>query len=390
MKADSLEVVLSATCNLNCTYCYQNAKRPLHMDWDTARAAADLLLCSARPEVDLTFYGGEPLLEFRLIRRLIDYVAQRRPAGMTVRYALITNGTRLGADAMAFLAAHKVRTQLSHDGVPAAQHLRAPDTFARLDSLLDRLRAEQSLFFRHRLFVSMTATADNLPYLAESLKYFLEKGLREIHIAPRTTFEPGWRPQMLETLDRQFDRMYRSCLRHFLITGDVPLSLFARERDEVVDSPVPGPICRIGIPERLTVDVDGQVYGCVMLAESFQSFPTESLRRRLPPLRIGHLRDPRFPERLAAYADAAAREPMFRDKTEKYSSYSSCSACPVFQHCQICPVSICHVPGNTDPNRIPEFPCAFYRIALGYREKFPPQRSSSDTLHGPRQPDWPA
>jgi len=382
-------MVLTATCNLRCTYCYENAKRPLRMDWGTARTAAELLLRSDRPEARLMFYGGEPLLELPLIRSVVDHLEHRRPPGMVVRYAVVTNGMLLDADTAEFLAAHRVRTQLSFDGVLEAQRLRAPGTFEQLDELLDRLRTEQSSFFRQQLLVATTATVANLPYLAESLVYFLEKGVRELHIAPRTTFEPDWRPELLESLEQQLERMFRISVQHYVRTGDVPLSLFVKERDQVVKQPLRGPICRIGTPERLTVDVDGQVYGCVMLAESFQTFPTESSRRRLQRLRIGHLLDPRFPQRLAAYRAAATNEAMFRDKSAKYTSYGSCGDCPVVEQCPICPVTIAHVPNSSDPNRIPDFPCAFYRTALRYRERFPSQRSESYTRRGPRPPEWP-
>src|SRR5512144_1709717 len=86
----ALEVVLTADCNLRCAYCYQNAKRPRSMSWDTLRGALDLLLRSHCPEVEVLFVGGEPLLQFPLIRQAVAYVRTTRPRGKTVRYTLIT------------------------------------------------------------------------------------------------------------------------------------------------------------------------------------------------------------------------------------------------------------------------------------------------------------
>src|SRR5262245_50046688 len=58
-----VEVVLTASCNLSCGYCYQNDKKARRMDWDVLRAAADLVLSSNRSQVGMLFIGGEPLLE---------------------------------------------------------------------------------------------------------------------------------------------------------------------------------------------------------------------------------------------------------------------------------------------------------------------------------------
>ena len=50
--------------------------------------------------------------------------------------------------------------------------------------------------------------------------------------------------------------------------------------------------------------------------------------------------------------------------------------------CAICPVSIGHQPGNTDPHRIPDFLCAYNLVSLKYREKFPRQPDVRDILMG--------
>src|SRR5688572_4383421 len=120
----SVDVVLTANCNLRCGYCYQNDKKPRSMDWNTLRASADLLLGSRQPEVHMLFIGGEPLLEFPLIRRAVEYIEAARPRHLTVRYDIITNGTLLREEQTAFLVDHDFAVQLSFDGVPPAQDLR--------------------------------------------------------------------------------------------------------------------------------------------------------------------------------------------------------------------------------------------------------------------------
>ena len=129
-------------------------------------------------------------------------------------------------------------------------------------------------------------------------------------------------------------------------------------------------MCGVGRGESLTLDVDGQVYGCALFAESFQTFPGTLLSGRLPTLRLGELGDAEFERRLAAYPAAVERTELFDHQEEKYSSFRKCSECSYLGSCEICPVAIGNIPGNEDPRRIPDFLCALSLVSSRYRERF--------------------
>jgi uncharacterized protein len=94
-------LVLNITnqCNLACTYCYEfgadkiatpNGK-PKYMTLDTAKASVDLLLAQSgnRPAVHITFFGGETLMNFPLLRDVVAY-ATSQAAGRTITFSLTT------------------------------------------------------------------------------------------------------------------------------------------------------------------------------------------------------------------------------------------------------------------------------------------------------------
>ena len=377
-----IQVVLTAGCNLRCSYCYQNDKKPRRMEWDTLRASLDLLLDSREREVHLLFLGGEPLLEFPLIQRAVDYVDSRRPRQLRVRYDLTTNGTLLRDEHAAFLADHDFAVQLSFDGVAAAQSLRGAGTFGVLDSLLNRLRCDHPAFLARRVSVAMTLVPATIPHLADSVEYFLGKGVKEISVGPAITHQPDWRDSLVEELDRQYARVFRLSLRHYRRTGEVPFKLFRRTEHDATHGPEGTSICSAGRGGEAAIDVDGQVHGCVMFAESYQTFPTAFLRTRLGAMRMGDVRDPGLPRRLTVYPEAARAAGIFHDKKDKYSSYRRCGDCEFLASCSVCPVSIGHDPRNTDPNRIPDFQCAYNLVSLAYRERFPRRPSTVDILLG--------
>ncbi len=374
-----VDVVLTAGCNLRCGYCYQNDKKPRSMDWDTLRASADLLLGSRQPEVRMLFIGGEPLLEFPLIRRAVEYIEAARPPDLTVHYNIVTNGTLLRDEQAAFLVEHAFDVQLSFDGVPSAQDVRGKGTFAVLDRLLDRLREEHPQFCSKKLTVALTLLPSTIPYLAASIEYFLGKNVSQIAVSPALTHQP-WRHEMIAELDEQYAKVFRASLRHYRRVGEVPLELFRRERGDRDERPQKIAMCGVARGETPAVDVDGQVHGCLMFVDSYQKFPTKFLRTRLEAMRMGDLRDPQLGQRLAAYPAAARAAGIFHDKQDKYSSYGRCGECRYLGTCGVCPVSIGHQPGNTDPHRIPDFQCAYNLVALKYRDRFPFQRSERDRL----------
>ncbi len=368
----SLDAVLTAACNLKCSYCYQNERKSPGMSWEVLRAAIDLVLDSQHRQVDLNFYGGEPLLELPLIRRAIGYAERNRSGGPRIRYGLTTNGTLMSPSVASFLARHQVRTQLSFDGV-AAQELRGKGTFAQLDRLLDYLREEHPWFLRRSLSVNMTLTPATVPELASGFRYFLGKGIKKIDVTP-VTHAPDWEVERIDQLDRQFGEVFEQSLRHYEETREVPLILFRRFEGESRERTPTRRMCDAGRADSVAVDADGLTYGCVMFAESYQSFPSRLLAEQLEPLGIGDVRAPDFEQKLADFPAVARGAEILNHKENKFSSYGRCDGCRYFADCVVCPASIGHSSSNTDPDRVPDFGCAYSLVSCKYREAFPAQR----------------
>lgn len=122
-------VVLNLTnqCNLACTYCYeygedkivdtQFGSQPKFMDAATARDTVEFLLRESGRRAHLTFFGGETLLNFPVLRETIEY-ARRRAAelGKEIDFSLTTNATLLREEIIEFLAENNVGVTVSIDG----------------------------------------------------------------------------------------------------------------------------------------------------------------------------------------------------------------------------------------------------------------------------------
>jgi uncharacterized protein len=87
------------------------------MSWETAKKAIDFLLRHSvdSPSVNVGFYGGEPLLEFDLIKQAIEY-CKKLFVGKELTFNLTTNGTLLTKEKILFLEEQGVILTISLDG----------------------------------------------------------------------------------------------------------------------------------------------------------------------------------------------------------------------------------------------------------------------------------
>lgn len=131
-RAFSLE--LTKGCNLRCGYCYYAAREEAYdprtrMSTQVAEQSVDLLLREAEPgtPVHLHLFGGEPLLDFELLRHVVEYGERRaRAAGRAITFEVTTNGTRFSERVDAFLNAHAIHVGVSFDGPPDVQDAARP------------------------------------------------------------------------------------------------------------------------------------------------------------------------------------------------------------------------------------------------------------------------
>ena len=365
-----LAVALTDACNLRCAYCFQRLKGSRRLAWDSLRRALDLLLASRTGAVRLSFTGGEPLLAFPMVVRAAGYAEARRPPSLRVEYDIVTNGLLLGEEQIAFLVEHDFRVDLSFDGVPAAQDLRGPRTFPVLDELLARLAHEHPAWFAKRLRVAMTLCRANLPWLADSVEYFLERGVQRIALSPALTRDYGWTPAHSRRLDQQFRRVYGLSVRHYRRTGRIPFLLLRKPAPTVGRPGRRDAMCRIGAGDQLALDATGQAYPCLLFTDTYRAEHSPLLEATARRLALGAVTDPAFVDRLAVLPRAVRTARLLGAKSRKYSSDKRCADCEYLERCTVCPASIAVVSGNRDPDRIPDFQCAFTRIALKYQDRF--------------------
>ena len=111
------------TCNLNCAYCFASQGK-YHgdraiMSFEVGKRALDFLIehSAGRRNLEVDFFGGEPLMNFELVKRLVAYARSReKECGKNFRFTLTTNGMLIDDDVIDFANREMSNVVLSLDG----------------------------------------------------------------------------------------------------------------------------------------------------------------------------------------------------------------------------------------------------------------------------------
>ena len=111
------------TCNLNCSYCFASQGK-YHgdravMSFEVGKQALDFLVANSgtRKNLEVDFFGGEPLMNFQVVKDLVAYARSIEKAHKkNFRFTLTTNGVLVDDDVIDFANRECSNVVLSLDG----------------------------------------------------------------------------------------------------------------------------------------------------------------------------------------------------------------------------------------------------------------------------------
>ncbi len=113
------------TCNLNCSYCFASqgkyqGERAL-MSFEVGKQAFDFLIANSgtRRNLEVDFFGGEPLMNFEVVKKLVEYARSvEKKHNKNFRFTLTTNGMLIDDEVIDFANREMSNVVLSLDGRP--------------------------------------------------------------------------------------------------------------------------------------------------------------------------------------------------------------------------------------------------------------------------------
>jgi len=208
-------------CNLRCAYCFADtgdfhlAERGL-LSFEVGKAALDWLVArsGSRRTLEVDFFGGEPLMNFAVVRRLVAYGRMlEEPRGKRFLFTLTTNGLALNDEIMDFINREMHNVVLSIDGRQEVHDRMRPTPngggsyglVAPKALELARRRGQKQYYVRG------TYTAYNLDF-GEDVLALADAGFEQLSIEP-VVADPAnpyaLTPDMIPALEAEYERLAR-------------------------------------------------------------------------------------------------------------------------------------------------------------------------------------
>lgn len=191
VKALCLHV--SHDCNLSCRYCfaqegeYHQNRREL-MSYEVGKQALDFLVANSgnRHNLEVDFFGGEPLMNFDVVRRLVEYGRSiEEKYDKRFRFTLTTNGVLLNDEILEYVNKEMSNLVLSIDGRKEVHDLMRPFRGGQgsYDVIIEKLKKAADSRNQMNYYVRGTFTRNNLDF-SKDVMHLAELGFEQISIEP--------------------------------------------------------------------------------------------------------------------------------------------------------------------------------------------------------------
>lgn len=279
MQPRAFALELTKGCNLRCGYCYYAGRDAAYdpktrMSREVAYQSVELLLRDgpAGQPVHVHFFGGEPLLDFELLRDVTLHGERRAAeAGKAITFEVTTNGTRLEPEVIEFLNRHRVAVGVSFDGPPevqdAARPLAGGSSYAlAAPKIRALLAARKGTSLKTHASVVVTRLELDLVKLVRHME---ELGFEKILLTPATDIDGksnGIREQDLPRAFAAIDALAAEYERRVAAGENVAETWFPRLVGRILSGEKKTQFCSGG-RDYLGVAADGKVALCYRFFE---------------------------------------------------------------------------------------------------------------------------
>lgn len=183
---------IAHACNLSCRYCFAGegeyrGDRSL-MSFEVGKKALDFLVknSGSRRNLEVDFFGGEPLMNFDVVRQLVVYGRSlEKEHDKHFRFTLTTNGVLLDDDIIDFVNREMDNIVLSIDGRKEVHDRMRPNKNGdgSYDLILDKFKKVAESRNQQKYYVRGTFTHYNLDFV-EDVLHLADEGFEQISVEP--------------------------------------------------------------------------------------------------------------------------------------------------------------------------------------------------------------
>lgn len=342
-KVEMATLQITRNCNLRCSYCAYSGKyfNRTHenktMTFETAKKAIDFLInhSTDTQRINLGFYGGEPLLQFDLIKKCIEY-AEEMAEGKIITFSMTTNGTLLTEEFVDYFVNHNLNVTISLDGNKEAHDKNrrfSANGEGTFDAIMENMEAIKLKYpdYIKKMFINIVMDTEN--DFGCINEFFFNSDILNDSIMTSTYIsdnyiKDSYKPEEDFIVKRQYEtlKMYLSKIKRLdeqyvskIISSEYSILKVKMHEDwskvkNLPDKAHPGGPCIAGA-HRLFIDVNGNMLPCERVSETSDV------------MKIGHVD--------YGFDIDKVRNIMNIGQLSK----ENCKNCWAFRHCQLCAAS---------------------------------------------------
>lgn len=182
-------VVPTQRCNSNCIYCQVSKKNinetKYDMNKNTARNVVDCIFKSPSKMIKIEFQGGEPLLNFSIIKYIIEYAEWKNIIKQKdIEFIICTNLTLINEKMLKYLKKHNVFISTSLDGSKEIHNKNRPllDSNNSYDLLMQSIELCKKYLGEYSVSALMTTSSYNVNNLNVVVDEYKKLGFNAIFI----------------------------------------------------------------------------------------------------------------------------------------------------------------------------------------------------------------
>lgn len=229
-----------------------------------AERAVDFLAGQADTAVVITLFGGEPLLEFDLIRGIIGYSAGKY--GSRVQYRMSTNGTLIRPDILRFMKENGLYFVLSLDG-DREQH-DCNRRFAGRKGSYESITAHLDDIFEfnpYTIAVSVV-TPETAHMFADGVRHLFDKGFR--YVLQTLDYSAPWNNSHIRNMKKQYELLAKYYFDKLSAGDKISYSPFDERIKTYAKKPYElGDLCDLA-NSQVAIAPSGRIYPCVQFIGS--------------------------------------------------------------------------------------------------------------------------
>lgn len=178
--------VLTSQCNMKCVYCQASTHEcGKMMTKEIAEKSVDLAIQSPNYHLSFEFQGGEPLLNFDVLRHIVEYTESLN-VDKDIEFNMVSNLTLLTDDMIEFINAHHINISTSLDGFEDIQNSNRPlpnkNGYQLWKSNFNKLKKTTGKSYG----AIQTTTRKALSYPREIVDEYINNGFSRVFVRPLT------------------------------------------------------------------------------------------------------------------------------------------------------------------------------------------------------------